>query len=225
MILSTIKRVMSSSKRIMKIKKNNNIGDFITKVVYANNALEFINGLRLDQFFGYGIDENLYLKIKTCNLNYKKCDTINEELIKQFNDIFQLIWIDTSIEKLQAARLLYNQIIKNNNQFTDKQICDLYSQLLQKIKSLKNKNTFKQRVHIMKMEFVIFKIYDYQHFPDIKKNCNICKVCQQHKSKYYCGGCFYFTGKKWSLCLDGCFSKFHQEPSKYLCRKKMNQIK
>ncbi|CAD8137020.1 unnamed protein product [Paramecium pentaurelia] len=200
-------------------------GSFIYKVAYACNAFEFINGLKWHNFKGFGIDENLYLKIKTYSLIYDKCVN-NDELIKYFHKILQLVWIDTSIEKLQAARLLYNWINKNEQkQLTDKQICDLYSNLLSKIKSLKNKQTFKQRVHIMKIDFVIFQLYEYQHFPDFKKNCNVCKACQQHKSKYFCGGCFIFTGKRWSLCLDGCFSKFHQDPSKYLIRKRMKYIK
>ncbi|CAD8048962.1 unnamed protein product [Paramecium sonneborni] len=200
------------------------IGNFIYQVSYACNALEFILGLRWYQFNGFGIDNNLYLKIKTFHLQLTKCD-IKNPIMDLFNKILHLIWIDTSIEKLQAARLLYNQINNNQYQFSDKQICDLYSNLLQKIKTLKNKETFKQRVHIMKLDFIIFQLYEYQHFPDFKKNCNICKVCQQHKSKYFCSGCYFFTGKRWSLCLDGCFSKFHQDPSKYLIRKRMKYIK
>ncbi|CAK90576.1 unnamed protein product (macronuclear) [Paramecium tetraurelia] len=167
----------------------------------------------------------MFLKIKTYGLEHTKCQ-INDTMEWLFDKILRVVWIDTSIEKLQASRLLYNKIIKIKcqNTITDKQICDLYSNLLKKIKELKNIQTFKQKVHIMKIDFILFKLRENQHFPDFKKNCNVCKVCQQHKSKYFCGGCYYFTGKRWSLCLDGCFRQFHQDPTKYLNRKRKNQI-
>lgn len=43
-------------------------GNSIFKVAYANNSLEFINELRWTKFKGYGIDQSLYLKIKTFEL-------------------------------------------------------------------------------------------------------------------------------------------------------------